>query len=59
MQVQAELGVPVQIVNPLTREEVVGSMRPFLEQAGVSPEAHLVAEAGDASTTIVGADDES
>jgi nucleotide-binding universal stress UspA family protein len=53
MQVQAELGVPVQIVNPMTREEVVGSMRPFLEQAGVSPDAHLVAEAGDASTTIV------
>jgi nucleotide-binding universal stress UspA family protein len=28
MQVQAELGVPVQIVNPMTREEVVGGMRP-------------------------------
>lgn len=53
MQVHAELGVPVQIVNPMTREEVIGSMRPFLEQAGVSPAAHLVAEAGDASTTIV------
>jgi nucleotide-binding universal stress UspA family protein len=37
----------------MTREEVVGSIRPFLERAGVSPEAHLVAEAGDASTTIV------
>ena len=53
MQVHAELGVPVQIVNPMTREQVIGSMRPFLEQAGVSPAAHLVAEAGDASTTIV------
>ena len=53
VQVRAELGVPVQILNPITREEVVGSMRPFLKRAGVSPEAHLVAEAGDASTTIV------
>ena len=24
MQIQAELGVPVQIVNPMTREEVMG-----------------------------------
>jgi nucleotide-binding universal stress UspA family protein len=53
MQVQAELGVPVQMVNPMTREEVVERMRQLLERAGVSPEADLVAVAGDASTTIV------
>lgn len=53
MQVPAELGVPVQIVNPMTREEIIGQMRPFLERAGVSSEAQLIAEAGDASTTII------
>jgi nucleotide-binding universal stress UspA family protein len=53
MQVQAELGVPVHFVNPMTREEIVGQMRPFLERAGVSSEAQLSAEAGDAPTTIV------
>jgi nucleotide-binding universal stress UspA family protein len=53
MQVHAELGVPVQIVNPMTREEVVGGMRPFLERAGVSSSAHLIAEAGEPRTTIV------
>jgi nucleotide-binding universal stress UspA family protein len=53
MQVQAELGVPVQIVNPMTREEVMGGMRLFLERAGVSSDAHLVAEPGDASAAIV------
>jgi nucleotide-binding universal stress UspA family protein len=53
IQVQAELGVPVQIVNPMPREEVVRQMRPFLERAGVSSEAQLIAEAGDPRTTIV------
>ncbi len=53
VQVRAELGVPVQIVNPVTREEVLEVMRQFLERAGVLPQAQLIAEAGDASTTIV------
>jgi nucleotide-binding universal stress UspA family protein len=53
IQVQAELGVPVQIVNPMPREEVVRQMRPFLERAGVSSDAQLIAEAGDPRTTIV------
>src|SRR4029079_14447745 len=53
IQVQAELGVPVQIVNPMPREEVVRQMRPFLERAGVSSEAQLIAEARDPRTTIV------
>jgi nucleotide-binding universal stress UspA family protein len=53
VQVRAELGVPVQTVNPVTREEVLRVMRPLLESAGVLPEAQLIAEAGDASTTIV------
>ena len=53
MQVRAELGAPVQIVNPVTREQVVEQMRQLLDRTGVSPDAHLVAEAGDASTAIV------
>ena len=53
LQVRAELGVPVQIVNPVTREEVLREMRQLLERAGASPEAHLIAEEGHASTTIV------
>src|SRR6186713_1458679 len=53
MQVQAAFGVPVQIVNPMTREDVVGEMRLSLERAGVSSKAHLIAEAGDPRTTIV------
>ncbi len=53
VQVRAELGVPVQTVNPVTREEVLEVMRQFLERAGVLPQAQLIAEAGDASTTIV------
>ncbi len=53
MQVQGELGVPIQFVNPMTREEIVGRMRPCLERAGVSPEADLIAEAGHVPTTIV------
>ena len=53
VQVRSELGAPVQMVNPLAREEVQQEMRQLLERAGVSPEAHLIAQAGDASTTIV------
>jgi nucleotide-binding universal stress UspA family protein len=53
MQVQGDLGVPVQFVNPMTREEVVGGMRPFLERAGVPSAARSIAEAGDPRTTIV------
>ncbi len=53
VQVRAELGVPVQIVDPVPREEVLGEMRQLLDRAGFSADAQLVAEAGDASTTIV------
>jgi nucleotide-binding universal stress UspA family protein len=53
VQVRAELGVPVQIVTPVPRQEVLAEMRQLLERAGVSPDARLVAEPGDASTTIV------
>jgi nucleotide-binding universal stress UspA family protein len=53
VQVAAGLGVPVQIVNPVTREEVGGEMRQLLQRAGASGDAHLIAKAGDASTTII------
>ena len=52
-QVGGGLGVPVQILNPVPREDILGEMRQLLAPAGASPDAHLVAEAGDASTTIV------
>ncbi len=54
MQVHGDLGFPIQVVNPMPRDAVVESMRPFLERAGVSAAAHLIAEAGDPSVTIVG-----
>ena len=53
VQIRGDLGVPVEFVTPVTREEVLSEMSRFLERAGVSPDAHLIAEAGDASTTIV------
>ncbi len=53
VQVRAGLGGPVQIVHPVTREEVVEEMRQLLARAGGSPDAHLIARAGDPSTTIV------
>jgi nucleotide-binding universal stress UspA family protein len=53
VQVRAALGVPVEIVNPVTHDEVEREMRLLLERAGVSAEADLIAQAGDASPTIV------
>ena len=49
VQVRGECGVPVQFVNPVTREDVLGEMRQLLERAGASPEAPLIAQTGDAS----------
>jgi nucleotide-binding universal stress UspA family protein len=45
--------VPVEFVSHETREEVLNKMRQIVEDAGVSPDAHLIAEAGDVSTAIV------
>ena len=53
VQFRAELGIPVQFVNPVSREEILGELRQLLERAGVPAAAHPVAAAGDASTTIV------
>ncbi|HEY0873563.1 MAG TPA: universal stress protein [Vicinamibacterales bacterium] len=53
MQVRSALGAPVQFMTPPAREQVLEEMRRQLEPAGVLPKAHLIAEAGDASATIV------
>ncbi|HEY1307673.1 MAG TPA: universal stress protein [Vicinamibacterales bacterium] len=53
MQVRGDLGQPVHIAAPLTREEVVAELRRQLEVVGVVPDARFVAQAGDASSTIV------
>ncbi len=51
--VQGELGYPLQVVNPFTREEVVTEMRRRLDAAGVPANAVVIARAGHASTMIV------
>jgi nucleotide-binding universal stress UspA family protein len=53
MAVAGELGFPIQVVNPLTREDTEAEMRRHLDAAGVPPDAVLTARAGDASTTII------
>jgi nucleotide-binding universal stress UspA family protein len=53
VQIRGDLGVPVEFVTPVTREEVLSELSRILERSGVSPDAHLIAQAGDASTTIV------
>jgi nucleotide-binding universal stress UspA family protein len=53
VQVRGDFGVPVEFVTPVTREEVLSEMSQILVRTGVSPDAHLIAEVGDASTTIV------
>jgi nucleotide-binding universal stress UspA family protein len=53
VQVRGDLDDPVRIVNPMTREEVLGEMCRFLDLARVSPDATVTARTGDASTTIV------
>jgi nucleotide-binding universal stress UspA family protein len=53
MLVQGELGYPIQLVNPLTREETVLEMRRRLDVIGIPPDAELTARAGNASTTII------
>lgn len=44
----------VQVVNPISREEVLDALQGFVERAGAAPlNASLKAEAGDPFTTIV------
>jgi nucleotide-binding universal stress UspA family protein len=53
MPVQGELGYPMQVVNPFSREDTVAQMRRHLDVAGLPADAVVIARAGDASTTIV------
>jgi nucleotide-binding universal stress UspA family protein len=45
--------VPTEFVDPVTRDEALTELHRFVEGAGVSPDVHVIADAGDASTTIV------
>src|SRR5262245_16519777 len=53
MPVRSELGYPIQIVNPLTRDEVVAVMRNHLDVAGRPRDVIPTARDGDPSTTII------
>jgi nucleotide-binding universal stress UspA family protein len=53
MQVRGDLGGPVQIVTPPTREQVVEEMRQSLNLSALAPQASAVAESGDPQTVIV------
>ena len=51
--VRGALDEPLRVVNPMSREQVLEEMRRSLDLADVSPQALLVAEAGDPQKTIV------
>jgi nucleotide-binding universal stress UspA family protein len=51
--VRGDLGYPIQVVNPVSSEEVVAEMRRHLDVAAVPQDVVLTARAGDASTTII------
>jgi len=53
MQVRGDLGEPIHVVTPMSRDDVLGEMRRAVSVAGVSPDATLAAESGDAPATIV------
>jgi nucleotide-binding universal stress UspA family protein len=51
--VAGEFGYPIQIVSPLTSEDVTAEMRRRLDAAGVPADVAVTARAGDAATMIV------
>ena len=51
--VRGEFGVPVRVPNPVPREQVLEEVRRAMDLDAKAPNATLVAESGDASTTIV------
>lgn len=53
VEVRGDLGVPVQIVNPVPRERVLEEMRRVVELAAGPTKVSLLAESGDARTVIV------
>jgi nucleotide-binding universal stress UspA family protein len=53
MAVRGDLGEPMQVVTPASRDEVLGELRRTLERADAPVGATCVAAAGDPSTTIL------
>ena len=53
VQVRGDLGDPVRLVTPISREQVLEEMSRFLNVSVVSTQASLVAASGDPQTTIV------
>ena len=53
LQVQGDLGEPLQLVNPLSREEVLEELRRTVESTTARRSPTLATEAGNTPTTIV------
>lgn len=53
LPVKGELGIPVQVVESATREDVDRRLRELLDAGGVTPNAVAIARTGDPSKTIV------
>ena len=53
VNVRGDLGVPVQVLNPLSRDQVIDEVRRALDCSACAPNAVVAAEQGDASTVIV------
>ena len=53
VQVRGDLGEPVHVVSPVSREQVLDGLRRALERTTVSATPILVAESGDAPTAII------
>jgi nucleotide-binding universal stress UspA family protein len=51
--VLGEVGVPVRVVNPVTREEVAAEIRRVADLTHVSPAAVITVQAGDPSSVII------
>jgi nucleotide-binding universal stress UspA family protein len=53
MKVRGDLGDPVRVVTPMSREQVLAEMSQSLNLAAVSPRATPLAEAGDPQAAII------
>jgi nucleotide-binding universal stress UspA family protein len=47
------IDVPAEFVDPMTCEEALSELRQAIAPTAVSPDPHLIADAGDPSTTII------
>jgi nucleotide-binding universal stress UspA family protein len=53
MPIRGDLSGSIRVVNPMSREEVLEELRRTMNLTATAPDAMLMAEAGDASTTII------